>query len=190
MVHFEGYERRIDKITAELNKYGIKDLEEAKAIVDGIGVNVDAIVRGIQPICFDNAVWAYTVGAAIAVKLNVKLAAEAAEALGLGLQSFVKKPNASLSLPVTKALLQPKVLSALPRRLTRSGQSPFALSSTVSARMRHTSYRVLTASLTLRPSTMNTPMSSTSSMRKLSPMVRRARFAATAPTMSTRALQS
>ena len=88
MVHFEGYERRIDKITAELNKYGIKDLEEAKAIVDGIGVNVDAIVRGIQPICFDNAVWAYTVGAAIAVKLNVKSAAEAAEALGLGLQSF------------------------------------------------------------------------------------------------------
>ena len=88
MVHFEGYERRIDKITAELNKYGIKDLEEAKAIVDGIGVNVDAIVRGIQPICFDNAVWAYTVSAAIAVKLNVKSAAEAAEALGLGLQSF------------------------------------------------------------------------------------------------------
>ncbi len=88
MVRFEGYERRINKINSVLAEYGIKDLEDAKAVVDGIGVDVDAIVRGIQPICFDNAVWAYTVGAAIAVKKGVKSAAEAAEAIGIGLQSF------------------------------------------------------------------------------------------------------
>ena len=86
MVHFEGYDRRINKINSVLAEYGIKDLEDAKAVVDGIGVDVDAIVRGIQPICFDNAVWAYTVGAAIAVKKGVKSAAEAAEAIGIGLQ--------------------------------------------------------------------------------------------------------
>ena len=88
MVRFEGYERRINKINSVLAEYGIKDLEDAKAVVDGICVDVDAIVRGIQPICFDNAVWAYTVGAAIAVKKGVKSAAQAAEAIGIGLQLF------------------------------------------------------------------------------------------------------
>ena len=87
-VTFESYERRIDKINQYLVEYGIKSLEEAKAICDEKGVNVDAIVRGSQPIAFENAVWAYTVGAAIAIKKGCVKAADAAEAIGIGLQSF------------------------------------------------------------------------------------------------------
>ena len=68
MALFEGYERRIDKITSVLNQYGIASVEEAKKIVDETGVDVYNIVKGIQPICFENACWAYIVGAAIAVK--------------------------------------------------------------------------------------------------------------------------
>ena len=68
MIRFEGYERRIAKIEAEMKKYGINSLEEAKEICDQKGVDVDSIVRGVQPICFENAVWAYTLGAAIAIK--------------------------------------------------------------------------------------------------------------------------
>ena len=87
-VTFEGYERRIDKINKCLAEYGIKSLEECKEITLNKGVDVDAIVRGIQPICFENAVWAYTVGAALAIKSGCKNAADAAEKLGVGLQSF------------------------------------------------------------------------------------------------------
>ena len=88
MITFEGYERRIDQILPVLNKYGIKDVEDAKAVCDAAGVDAYGIVKGIQPICFENAAWAYTVGAAIAIKKGVKAAAEAAEAIGEGLQSF------------------------------------------------------------------------------------------------------
>ena len=88
MAIFEGYERRIDKINAELAKYGIKGIDEAKAICDAKGIDVFSIVRGIQPIAFENACWAYTVGAAIAIKTGVKTADKAAEAIGVGLQSF------------------------------------------------------------------------------------------------------
>ena len=88
MVTFEGYERRIEKINGVLAEYGIKSVEEAKAICDAKGVDTFGIVRGIQPIAFENACWAYTVGAAIALKNGVKTAAEAAEAIGVGLQSF------------------------------------------------------------------------------------------------------
>ena len=87
-VTFEGYERRIDKINGVLAQYGIKDLEEARAICLEKGVDCNAIVKGIQPICFENAVWAYTVGCAIAIKNNCVNAADAAEAIGEGLQSF------------------------------------------------------------------------------------------------------
>lgn len=87
-ITFESYERRIDKINQTLAAYSIRDLEEAKAICDEKGVDVDSIVRGIQPIAFENAVWAYTVGAAIAIKKGCKKAADAAEAIGVGLQSF------------------------------------------------------------------------------------------------------
>ena len=88
MALFESYERRIDQINAELAKHGISSIEEAKAICDEKGVDAYNIVKGIQPICFENACWAYIVGAAIAIKDGVKSAAEAAEKIGLGLQSF------------------------------------------------------------------------------------------------------
>ena len=88
MANFEGYERRIDKINAFLAEKGIKDLDEARDICLGKGVDVAAIVRGIQPIAFENAVWAYTLGAANAIKSGVKTAAEAAEKIGEGLQAF------------------------------------------------------------------------------------------------------
>ena len=88
MITFEGYERRIEKINKVLKENGISSLEEAKEICDKAGVNVEAIVKGIQPIAFENAVWAYTTGAAIALKSGVKTAVEAAEKIGVGLQSF------------------------------------------------------------------------------------------------------
>lgn len=88
MALFESYERRIKQIEKKLKEYGIKSLDEAKAICDDKNIDVLKIVRGIQPICFDNACWAYTVGAALAIKSNVKTAKEAAEKIGEGLQSF------------------------------------------------------------------------------------------------------
>jgi hypothetical protein len=88
MALFESYERRIGQITPVLKKYGMNTIEEAKKVCDDYGVDVAAIVRGIQPICFDNAVWAYTLGAAIAIKKGQKKAAEIAATLGEGLQAF------------------------------------------------------------------------------------------------------
>lgn len=88
MALFESYERRIDQINAELAKHGISSIEEAKEICDSYGVDAYSITKGIQPICFENAAWAYEVGAAIALKEKVANAAEAAEKIGLGLQSF------------------------------------------------------------------------------------------------------
>lgn len=88
MVRFEGYERRIDQINKCLAEYGFKDLEEVKDLCTSKGIDVDAIVRGVQPIAFDNAVWAYTLGCGIAIKKGIKTATEAAEAIGLGLQAF------------------------------------------------------------------------------------------------------
>jgi hypothetical protein len=88
MALFESYERRIDQINAVLNRYGIASVEEAKKICDEKGVDAAGIVKGIQPICFENACWAYTVGAAIAIKKGCKKAADAAEAIGEGLQAF------------------------------------------------------------------------------------------------------
>ncbi len=88
MALFESYDRRINQIIPVLTKYGMKSLEEAGEICSKYGVDVSAIVRGIQPICFDNAVWAYTLGAAIAIKKGQKKAAEIAATLGEGLQAF------------------------------------------------------------------------------------------------------
>ena len=88
MALFESYERRIDQINAELAKHGISSIEEAKKICDDKGIDVYNLVKSIQPICFENACWAYTVGAAIAIKDGVTKAADAAEKIGLGLQSF------------------------------------------------------------------------------------------------------
>jgi len=88
MALFESYDRRIDQIIPVMEKYGIKSLEDAKAVCDSIKVDVAELVRSIQPICFDNACWAYTLGAAIAVKKGQKVAAEIAATLGEGLQAF------------------------------------------------------------------------------------------------------
>lgn len=88
MALFESYERRIDQINAVLNKYGIASVEEAGKITKDAGLDVYNMVKDIQPICFENACWAYTVGAAIAIKKGAKRAADAAAAIGEGLQSF------------------------------------------------------------------------------------------------------
>ena len=88
MALFESYERRIDKINEVLNSYGIASLEEAEKITKDAGLDVYNQIKGIQPICFENACWAYIVGAAIAIKKGCKTAAEAAAAIGEGLQAF------------------------------------------------------------------------------------------------------
>ena len=88
MALFESYERRIDQINAVLAKYGIASLEEAEKITKDAGLDVYAQVKKIQPICFENACWAYTVGAAIAIKKGCRRAADAAAAIGEGLQAF------------------------------------------------------------------------------------------------------
>lgn len=85
---FEGYDRRINKINKVLNQYGIGSVEHAKRICDEYGIDVYNIVKSIQPICFENACWAYIVGAAIAIIKNCKVAYDAAEAIGEGLQAF------------------------------------------------------------------------------------------------------
>ena len=88
MALFESYERRIDKVNAALNENGIANLEEAHKICKDAGFDPYEIVRGIQPIAFENACWAYVAGAAIALKKQVKSAADAADAIGIGLQAF------------------------------------------------------------------------------------------------------
>ena len=88
MALFESYERRVDKINAVLKEYGISSIEECKKITTDMGIDCDKIVRETQPICFENAVWAYTVGAAIALKKGCKKASDAAAAIGIGLQAF------------------------------------------------------------------------------------------------------
>ena len=88
MALFESYERRIDKINGVLAQYGIGSVEECRELCKAKGFDPYEIVKGIQPICFENACWAYTVGAAIAIKSGVKTAAEAAKMIGVGLQSF------------------------------------------------------------------------------------------------------
>lgn len=88
MALFESYERREKQILAVLKEYGINSIEEAAEVTKAAGLDVYAQVEGIQPICFENAKWAYTVGAAIAIKKGCKRAADAAAAIGEGLQAF------------------------------------------------------------------------------------------------------
>ena len=88
MALFESYERREAQILAKLKEYGIGSIEECKEICDAAGIDVYHLIEGIQPICFENAKWAYTVGAAIAIKKNCRRAADAAAAIGEGLQAF------------------------------------------------------------------------------------------------------
>ena len=88
MAKFEGQERRMPKIEAALKEYGMISLEEARDLCLSKGIDVESIVKGVQPIAFENAVWAYTLGVAIALKKGITKAAEAAEAIGIGLQAF------------------------------------------------------------------------------------------------------
>ena len=88
MAKFEGYERREAKILAALNEYGINSIDECKEICDAYGIDPYKIVEETQPICFENAKWAYTVGAAIAIKKGCTKASDAAAAIGIGLQAF------------------------------------------------------------------------------------------------------
>ena len=88
MATFEGYERREAKILGVLKEYGISSIDECKKICDDAGIDPYTIVQETQPICFENAKWAYTVGAAIAIKKGDKKAADAAADIGIGLQSF------------------------------------------------------------------------------------------------------
>ena len=88
MALFESYERREKQILAKLSEYGIKSIEEAAEVTKAAGLDVYKMVENIQPICFENAKWAYTVGAAIAIKKGCTKAADAAAAIGEGLQSF------------------------------------------------------------------------------------------------------
>ena len=87
-VKFEGKERRIAKIEKCLAEYGLASLEEARDLCLSKGIDVDKIVKGVQPIAFENASWAYTLGCAVALKKGCKSAADAAEAIGIGLQAF------------------------------------------------------------------------------------------------------
>ena len=143
MALFESYERREKQILEVLAQYDIKSIEECRDICQAKGFDPYKIVEGIQPICFENAKWAYTVGCAIAIKKGVKSAAEAAAAIGEGLQSFCipgsvadqrkvglghgnlakcflkKTQNALHSLQAMKALQPQRVLSVLPKRQTR-----------------------------------------------------------------------
>ena len=88
MALFESYERREPQILATLKEYGISSIEECKEITEAAGLDVYNLIEGIQPICFENAKWAYTVGAAIAIKKGCRKAADAAAAIGIGLQAF------------------------------------------------------------------------------------------------------
>ena len=88
MAKFEGQERRMPGINACLKEYGMNTLEDARDLTLEHGINVEEIVKGVQPIAFDNAVWAYTLGTALALKKGAKSAAEASEMIGVGLQAF------------------------------------------------------------------------------------------------------
>ena len=133
MALFESYERRIDQINAVLNSYGISSLEEAEKITKDAGLDVYNQIKGIQPICFENACWAYIVGAAIAIKKGCRRAADAAAAIGEGLQSFCIPGSVAdtrkVGLGQVMSLLQlQKVRSVLLRKQTKFVKSHCALS--------------------------------------------------------------
>lgn len=152
MALFESYDRRIDHINAVLNEYGINGIEDAKAICDAKGIDPYTMCKETQPICFENACWAYVVGAAIAIKKGCTNAAEAAEAIGIGLQAFciagsvaddrkvgighgnlaarllARRLSVSLSWLATSLSPQLRVLSRSPRWQTRFVKSLCVLS--------------------------------------------------------------
>jgi hypothetical protein len=149
MALFESYERRIDKLNSILAEYGIKSMEECREICKAAGFDPYEIVKGIQPICFEDACWAYCMGAAIALKKGIKTAPEASEAIGIGLQAFCipgsvaddrkvglghgnlgamllrrGDRNASPSWPATNPSPPPRAPSALPKRQQGAQETP------------------------------------------------------------------
>ena len=149
---FESYERRLPQINAKLAEYGIASIEEAEKITKDAGLDVYHLIEGIQPICFENAKWAYTVGAAIAIKKNCRRAADAAAAIGEGLQALKRTQSASHSSQVTSHSQLQRALSVSLRRLTEFVRSPSELSLTVLERTLQRSSPESTASHMLRQS--------------------------------------
>lgn len=208
MINFEGYSRRIDKINSVLGEYGIESLEAVQQIVSDKGIDVRSIVLGIQPIAFENAVWAYTVGAAIAIKAGAKNAAEAAEYIGKGLQAFcipgsvADQRKVGLGHGNLGAMLLnentkcfaflaghesfarcPKVQSELQKPQTRFARLRLRSSLTDSAKMPLTLSPASTASPLLKQTMITTPASFISSAKKHSAAVNAAQFAVTVRTM-------
>ena len=214
MATFEGYERREAKILGVLKEYGISSIDECKKICSDAGIDPYTIVQETQPICFENAKWAYTVGAAIAIKKGDKKAADAAADIGIGLQSFCIPGSVAENRKVGlghgnlgKMLLSEEtecfcflaghesfaaaegaIKIALNANKVRV--SPCALSLTVSARTPHTSFPASTASPTCRPNSIPTPRLSRSSARSRSRTALAQRSAATALTTYRKALPS
>ena len=131
MATFESQNRRMPKIEACLKANGLESLDACNEMLLAKGINCDKIIRGIQPICFDNAVWAYTLGTAIAVKRGLKSAADCAAAIGEGLEAFTIPGSVAEQRKVglgTNPLLLLKAQSALPVPPTRSARNPCVLS--------------------------------------------------------------
>ena len=141
MALFESYDRRIDHINAVLNEYGINGIEDAKAICDAKGIDPYTMCKETQPICFENACWAYVVGAAIAIKKGCTNAAEAVSLVLLlttvrwvsatvtwPLVCFARRLSVSLSWLATSLSPQLRVLSRSPRWQTRFVKSLCVLS--------------------------------------------------------------
>ena len=168
---FESYDRREANILAVLKKYGINTIEECREICQAKGFDPYKITEETQPICFENAKWAYTVGAAIAIKKGCTKAADAAEAIGEGLQSFCI--NGSVADNRKVGLGHGNLAAMLLRDETES---------TASARMPPTSSPASTASPTSRPSSIRSRRRSRWSMRSPSPTVPAPRSSATART--------
>jgi hypothetical protein len=181
MALFESYERREKQILAVLEKYDIKSIEECREICQAKGFDPYKITEGIQPICFENAKWAYTVGCAIAIKKGCTRAADAAAAIGEGLQAFCIPAQLLTERKVGlghgnlgKMLLEEETecfaflaghesfaaaegAIGIAERQTRLESSRFALSLTVSARTLLRLSQELTASHTLKPRWIITP---------------------------------
>ena len=210
MVQFEGKERRMPKIEACLKEYGIESLEAARDLCLSKGVNVDEIVKGIQPIAFENAVWAYTLGTAIALKKGVKKAADAAETIGIGLQAFCVPGSVAetRSVGLGHGNLGAMLLreetdcfcflaghesfapSASPAPPTRPGNLPCGSSSTAWAKTPHTSSPGSTASPMWRRSMTSPLVSLKKSAGSRSLMEKKPRSTSTAPTTCWKALPS
>ena len=161
-VKFESQDRRIKQILAVLNENGIASIEEANEICEQYGIDPYKICEETQPICFENAKWAYVVGAAIALKKGCSNAADAAEAIGLGLQAFCIPGSVADDRKVgivTSLSLLLRVLSRLQPRQTRFVKSLSVVSSTVLARTLHRLSLASTVSHTYRQSSTTSQVS-------------------------------